>query len=294
MRMLFKSLAATALAVVLATPGYAQDEDDDEFLDDILGSEETDDEDSTPSDTTEVAEERRDLLEGDVDDTVGTTDEEVIETPDEVDRRIRPIKVLQPKNFLKIGRYEVAPHLGFVTNDPFVNRYLIGAEFVYHATEVLGVGLQATFSPDFGEADYKPITEQLVEENQVSPDISKINYFANVNLQFSPIYGKVAVTDKSIVLFDVYGMFGAGFTGTRDDLEALQGTDDPKAMATATQVHPTTNFGGGVRVTFGPNIAVKLEGRSMIYIETVNSTTLEMKNNFMLLGAFSFFFPGMQ
>jgi outer membrane beta-barrel protein len=290
--------AAAAGAVLLANPAFAQNEEEggeedsaeegDEIdLDDILG---TDDGPEAKPDT--VAEEKRDVLRGDIDDTAGTTTG-ALETPDERERRLRPIKVLQPKEFLKIRRYEVTPHLGFVTNDPFVNRYLLGAEFVYHATEIFGVGISGTYSPDFGKADYKSVTRQLIDENQVSPDISKINYFGSVNVQFSPIYGKVAVGARGIVMFDVFGVFGLGLVHTSDDLEALQGTDDPLAKATANQLHPTSNFGGGIRATFGPNIAVKLEGRSMVYIETVNSTTLEMKNNFMLLGAVSFFFPGM-
>ena len=32
----------------------------------------------------------------------------------------------------------------------------------------------------------------------------------------------------------------------------------------------------------------------MIYIETVNSTQLEMKNNFIIQGAVSMFFPAMK
>ena len=39
--------------------------------------------------------------------------------------------------------------------------------------------------------------------------------------------------------------------------------------------------------------AVRVEGRSLVYIETVSSTTLEMKNNFILAGGVSFFFPSM-
>ena len=60
------------------------------------------------------------------------------------------------------------------------------------------------------------------------------------------------------------------------------------------QIHPTTNFGGGARVVFNEFVAVRVDGRSLVYIETVNSTTLEMKNNFILSGGVSFFFPGMQ
>ena len=86
---------------------------------------------------------------------------------------------------------------------------------------------------------------------------------------------------------------GMGFAQTSDDLEALQAVGDPQAEATQNQVHPTTNFGGGVRVVLGESFAFRIEGRSLVYIETVNSTTLEMKNNFVLQGGLSFFFPGM-
>ena len=128
----------------------------------------------------------------------------------------------------------------------------------------------------------------------MSPDISKILFYANVNFQFSPIYGKVAVLGRTIVNFDVFGTFGTGVVFTSDDLEALQAEDDPVAVATQNQYHPTTNFGGGFRILLTPNIAFRIEGRSMVYIETVKSLNLEMKNNFLLLGSVAFFFPGMQ
>lgn len=214
--------------------------------------------------------------------------------PSEEERTRRIIKTLQRKTFLKIGRYEAAPHVGFVTNDPFINRYLLGASFAYHVTEVFAIEAMGSFSPDFGEGDYKAVTQQLIHENRVSPDISKINYYGNVNFQFSPIYGKVAVTGGRIVNFDIFGAFGTGIVHTTDDLEALQCPGDPLCEATKAQIHPTTNFGGGVRVIFNENLAFRLEGRSLVYIETIASTTLEMKNNFMMLASMSFFFPGLE
>jgi len=58
-------------------------------------------------------------------------------------------------------------------------------------------------------------------------------------------------------------------------------------------VHPTTVYGGGARVAFNEGLAVRLEGKAMSYIETVDSTTLEMKNNVIIQTNVSFFFPGM-
>jgi outer membrane beta-barrel protein len=277
-----------AVSLFAASPAFAQEEgeEDDEALDDILND---------GSGTQTAKEERQDVEAEDTDDRPGVTSDSTA-LPEERTRRV--IKTLQRKTFLKIGRYEASPHVGFVTNDPFINRYMVGAAFAYHPTEIFAIEAIGSFSPDFGRGDWKAITEQLVDENKVSPDISKIQWYGNINFQFSPIYGKVAVSDRRIINFDVFGSFGTGVVSTRDDLEALQACGDegcdPDALATELQYHPTTNFGAGIRVIFSENLAARLEGRSLTYIETISSTTLEMKNNFMLLASASFFFPGME
>jgi outer membrane beta-barrel protein len=256
--------------------GVAQDDDD------LFG----DDEDSAGA-------ERRAVESGDIGDTVGARDEDIVLVEDE-DRKKTVIKTIQRKNFLKLGRFEASPHAAFVANDPFLNRYIVGTGLAYHITEVFAVEGTFDFSPDLNEGDWKPLTSQLVNENSVSPDISKLTMFGSLTFQYSPIYGKLAIVGRDIILFDVYGNFGVGFTRTTDDLNALQAVGDERAMATEFQSHPTTNFGGGLRIIFGESIAARVEARSMVYIETVNATTLEMKNNLILQAAASFFFPNLK
>lgn len=269
-------LFLTTLLFGLLGPAAALAADDD--LDDVLG-------DDGKSDSSTIRDERKSLENGDEKST------SVIQTPDD---KKRVIKTLQRKTFLKLGRYEAAPHIGFVTNDPFINRYLIGASFGYHVTEVLAVELEGSYSPDFGEGDWKPITDQIVNENQVTPDISKIEFYANGTLSFSPIYGKVSLLGRGIIMFDIYGLFGTGIVNTRDDLQALQKETDQIAINTESQLHPTLNFGGGLRVVLSDSFALRVEGRGLSYIEVLESSTLEMKNNVMLLAGASFFFPGLE
>lgn len=271
-----------------STDGLADDDDDssdeDDFLDDVLGGEPKED---------SVQEEQEAVRSGNMGDAVGARQEDVILMEDEKkDRRI--IKTLQRKDYMKIARWEVSPHLAFVANDPFLNRYILGTGVGYHLTEIFALQVDIDFSPDLGEGDWKPLTKQLVNENRVSPDISKLTYFGSLTFQFSPLYGKGAVMGKSIINFDIYGLFGMGITATADDLDALQAVGEPRAQATEHQIHPTTNFGGGMRIGFSPNVAARIEGRSMVYIETVNATTLEMKNNFILQASIAFFFPNMK
>jgi outer membrane beta-barrel protein len=238
-----------------------------------------------------VKEEQEDVRSGRLDDHVGANGEEVLAA--EKDKHKRVIKTIQKKDFLKLGRFEVTPNLAFVTNDPFLNRYILGSGFSYHFTEIFAMELNVGFSPDLGEADWKPLTKQLVENNHVSPDLSPLTYFGNATFSFSPIYGKVAVSGKKIIRFDIFGAFGMGAVRTADDLEALQQQEDPHAISTQYQIQPTTNFGGGARIILNDSMALRIEGRSLVYIETISATTLEMKNNFILQGGVSFFFPGM-
>jgi outer membrane beta-barrel protein len=260
--------------LLAAGPALAQSESD---LDDLLGEDETE----TPE--TSSRQERDALL----------AEEAEAAIPEE-ERRRRIVQTFQRKSFLKKDRYEGSPHIGFITNDPFVNRYLVGASLAYHVTEVFALEVSGTFSPTFGTFDYKYITEQLKENNQVTPDISRIQFFASGAVQFSPIYGKLAVGANQIILFDLFGVFGTGVVRTQDDLEALQKENDPDAQATENQFHPTLNFGGGARVILSESFAFRVEGRGLSYIEVIEGTTLEMKNNFALIASASLFFPGMK
>ena len=230
------------------------DSEEDEALKAILG--ETSGDDSVQSEVDAVKS-------GETGDNVGARKEEVLLLEEET-RKKQVIKTIQRKTFMKIHRFEASPHAAFVANDPFLNRYIVGSGLAYHVTEIFAVEGSFDFSPDLGESDWKPLTKQLVEENNVSPDISKLNYFASLSMQYAPIYGKVAIIGKNIINFDVYGNFGLGVTRTADDLEALQATGDAKAEATQFQFQPTTTFGGGLRVRFPENLAARVEAKPPI------------------------------
>lgn len=208
------------------------------------------------------------------------------------------IMTIQQKNFLKVGRFEAGPTLGSVVNDPFLKRFIIGAILDYHFTEVFGVEWQLAYAPIFGtggenDPDWKELSKQLREMNSVAPDISKLTLNTSFSFLFSPIYGKAAIF-RTILIFDIFGNFGAGIVQTSDDLVALGADEnDEEAIATQNQWHPTTIIGGGIRVAFNRTVTMRLEGKSMTYIEVINSSTLEMKNNFVLQGGATFFFPQM-
>lgn len=201
----------------------------------------------------------------------------------------RVIKTLQRKNNLKISRTELGVGGGFVTNDPFINRYIVRLDATYHFTEITAFQVEGGFSPNLGEGDWKPITKQIITNNRVTPDISKLQFYGNATVQFSPIYGKVAVPGNKIINFDIYGLFGTGIAQSADDLTALQCVGEQPCEDTKNEVHPTLNFGGGVRVLVSKNLAFRVEGRGLSYIEVLEGVNLEMKNNIILQASVSYF-----
>ena len=270
------SLALAEQPSPYTSPVLSQDGDIDDELDDILGDDGDDAEDS-------VREEREKLEE----------EAEKETKPEKIDvstSKRRTIKTLQPKDFLKIRRFELVPYAGIVTNDPFIRRILFGANLGYHVTEVFGLEVQGSFSPNFKRGDWKPITQQIIEANQVSPEISRMMWHATLNLNFSPFYGKVATLGTNSIIFDIYGTFGAGVVGTEDDLEVIQKENDEKARVTQSQVHPALTFGAGLRVAFNRTFAIRFEVRDISYIGVLESTQLELNNNLALMLGASIFF----
>jgi len=274
MRNITNSLRNLLCLGLLSFGGNAIAQDD---LDDILGE---------GSETTSSKEERKDL---ETEESSSATD---LLLEDETTKQI--IKTLQRKTFMKLKRWELSPHAASVINDPFLKRRIIGTGVAYNVTEIFAVEGMLDYGFEL-ESDITELTSNLEEFNSVAPDISRILAFGDVSFVYSPIYGKAAVLGSKIVNFDVYGKFGMGMAQTKDDPgEEYDCPTDTQFCATQIQWHPTTTFGGGFRVIFNDSFAVRLEGRSLTYVETVNSDLLEMKNLFIVQGSASFFLPSIK
>jgi len=161
-----------------------------------------------------------------------------------------------------------------VWNDPFLSMTGLVVTGRHHLSDALSVGIHASFSPDLGTGNWTQLTTQLVEETSISPDISKQGLAVAVPVGFDLLRTRAGDLDA---VTRAYAGFGA--VRTKDDLEALQAVGDERAMSTEFQTHPTTVFGLESDLFWSPDSGVRLRLHSMKYIETVNATTLEMKNN---------------
>jgi len=205
--------------------------------------------------------------------------------------RKRIIKVVQRKHFMKMHRLEATiPSIGLVTNDPFLRRILFSGKFEFHLTEISSIGAWLCFSPNLGDSDRKPLTNQLEQRNEVVPDISRIIFVGLVEYGVSPIFGKIELGQARIINYDLYLAAGAGVLYTKDDEELVQGGEEEYRD----QIHPVTSIAFGFRIAFNEWFGIRLEAHHLTHIEQVSRAeglNLEMKNNFAVQFGTSFFLP---
>lgn len=187
------------------------------------------------------------------------------------------------------------PDFGFtvgwesVTNDPFAASYGPRMGFNVGLAHGIEFGAAASYYPLLGSGGcsdprWTDLACQLLENNSVSPDISLMNWTADVNVRVLPFRATYGRWEASAGI-----MAGVGMVATQDDLVALQAVGEPQAEATADQIHGAAVGGliGQIRYRF---IATRFYARDLAYIETVYSSTLEMKHNSLLGTEVAFWF----
>jgi len=183
-----------------------------------------------------------------------------------------PRDAVQNRFFLKQERYEFSPILGFVPNDPMVNRFTIGMLIAYHFSESIAVEGAFIYSPDLGIADVKGLTKTLVqiaEQGSASVDfqqpIDKMELGATFAARWSPIYGKISLIGEGVLNFDVYGVAGLGMLSTNlynatYDAETGVALSQPKWVPRV-----PVNLGLGINFFLNQQTTLKIDMRSYLY-----------------------------
>lgn len=109
---------------------------------------------------------------------------------------------------------------------------------------------------------------------KITSDFTAPKASASAMLLFSPINGEVFRPTSTSFAVDV----GAGFgvLHTVDDLDALQATDDPVAIATESQWHPTLNWTMGPRVALSSRWEARLRLSGSTWVETFEGVNLTL------------------
>ncbi len=221
---------------------------------------------------------------------------------------------VQNRFFVKAERFELAPTLGYVPNNPFAKRYVGGVLFAYHFSENLAASGQLTYSPDLGKTDLKGLTGALVRIAYNGPGggnfqqpISKTTLSANFAAQWTPLYGKINLVGETVLNFETYGVAGLGMISKHDFFASFNPSAPPQFptfvdladQGNEVKIGPV--LGAGINFFLNQTIALRADGRATLYLDnqpsydaTVQITEQRLYNHLVISGGLSFFFPKMK
>ncbi|MBA2319808.1 MAG: outer membrane beta-barrel domain-containing protein [Deltaproteobacteria bacterium] len=225
-------------------------------------------------------------------------------------------KAIENRYFLKEGRFELAPHFGYVPNNPLAVRYVAGAFLTYHLNETISFGGDISYSPDLGEQDLKGLVGVLLDRafnasannTEFQQPLDKVTLSAQFGVNWAPIYGKINLLGETVVNFDFYLFAGAGFFSKTNYVAVYDpsgvATGDVVALQPATtpneqKVGPVIGLGQNYFIT--QSLALKLDARSAFYVDNkpqydpaVPVTEQRLVNNFTASIGLGVYFPAMK
>jgi outer membrane beta-barrel protein len=229
----------------------------------------------------------------------------------------REPKAIENRYFLKEGRFEIAPHFGYVPNNPMAVRYLGGAFLNYHLNETISFGGDVAYSPDLGEQDLKGLVAVLLDRafnasasssRNFQQPLDKVTLSAQFGVNWAPIYGKINLLGETVANFDFYIFAGAGmfsktnYVAVYDEQNAPAG--DPVALQPATTPNETKFgpvIGLGQNYFITQSLALKLDARSSFYVDQkpqydpeIPVTEQRLVNNFTASIGIGVYFPAMK
>lgn len=226
-------------------------------------------------------------------------------------------RAVENRFFLKGGRFEIAPWVGYVPNNPFARRYTGGAILGYHFGETISAQANVGYSPDFGEDDLKSLTGVLLDRAYQAntfdtftfqQPLDKVELGASFGLAWAPLYGKINLVGETVLNFDFYGFAGAGmvsknnYAAVYDEAgAALNPPDVVQLNELDDEVKVTPVLGIGANFFLNQIMAFKIDARSAFYIDNKPQYKADeaaegqrLYNNFTASGGLAFFFPKMK
>ncbi len=182
--------------------------------------------------------------------------------------------------FLKANRFEIAPVLGYVPNNPFARRYVGGVLLAYHISEAVAAEGAILYSPDLGQDDLKGLTSTLVQiAEQGDPGtgfqqpVDKMTLGATFALRWAPVYGKISLLGERVLNFDFYGTIGLGlltiaeYYAVYNEDHQTDGSGSVVELSDAVSKYTVpANIGVGFDFFLSQSVALKIDARSYLYI----------------------------
>jgi outer membrane beta-barrel protein len=183
--------------------------------------------------------------------------------------------------------------------DAFYSKYFFGAALMYHPTEDWGFGARFGYAINTvsGTAQICTTTVNAANQEQRTcgmPTMAQLEgrapgqtkMMGTLDLQWAPLYGKLALVSEAFLHFNLYAVGGPAF---------IQYQGPPLTVGAASSTYNTVggHVGAGMRFVMTRWLALRTELRDLIYVERAVSATAPslFRNQLMFEVGFSLFFP---
>lgn len=206
------------------------------------------------------------------------------------------------KLLYRSGRMELQPMLGMTAGDSYLRNGVGGLNFSYYLTNAIGLGLTAGYSflhPETSLAKNVKITlANQGDETLDELDFSYLQWFAGLEFNYVPIFGKFSVMNSLIANYDFHLMAGVTMVGrnacSASNPQQACAKNGGSGTSEMKGVRPAMTLGAGFRMFLGDAYAVNFQVRDHLYRRaevSTNEVNPKFANNLMVTMGFSLFFP---
>lgn len=175
------------------------------------------------------------------------------------------VKAVPRKTLLKRHRFELSPLGQLSLNDAYYQHFAVGGTAIFYLHDSFGVGLGGEWLFSHLETD----NIQAVRQNLISvPSRFELpSMFLHLDAYLVPLYGKLSLFSSDIIHFDTYVVGGVG------------------AAVVGSNKRPAVNLGLGQRFVFGEWLALRVELRDHMFVDTqeVNGLVRSGTQHYVLL-----------
>ncbi len=123
------------------------------------------------------------------------------------------IKAVTSQSFIHKKRFLIGPVIGTTINDPFYASLALGLNAGFYVTEHLLIGINGEFLPVNGPTNLVKVVGRA--EGKEAAKYYAPMYFAYVDINWVPFYGKMSIMAEGVLHYDFYLVGGLGIAGMR-------------------------------------------------------------------------------
>lgn len=185
------------------------------------------------------------------------------------------LAVIQRKFLPKTERFELSASGIFSLNNAFFSNFGGAFRAGYYFSEKWGFELRY----DVVSSSEKDVTDSLKNRSVKTSSLVTPKSYVGGSVKWSPIYGKMALLQETIVPFDTYFSLGAGQVSTEGD------------SAIAYQIGAGQTFAISKSLAFRWDLSVNAYSVDVVINETTNAKSTQNQNDLFLGLGVSFYFP---